>query len=114
MAMPGHGSLLCRMTHKFNLAVVATLAVASSLAKDVVRVSEFGFDAEDSTRFMQAAIDSGAKKVVVDARRWIVLPLRGRSNQEIFFEDGAVVEAKKGAYLGKDDCVFSFPNLSYL
>jgi len=111
-AMPGHGSLLCRMTHKFNLAVVATLAVASSLAKDVVRVSEFGFDAEDSTRFMQAAIDSGAKKVVVDARRWIVLPLRGRSNQEIFFEDGAVVEAKKGGYLGKDDCVFSFPACS--
>jgi len=75
---------------------------------DEVRVSDFGYDAEDSTRFLQSAIDSGAKKVVVDARRWVTLPLRGRSNQEIFFEDGAVVEAKKGAYLDGNDCVFVF------
>ena len=81
-------------------------------SQDVVRVSDFGYDAEDSTRFLQSAIDSGAKKVVIDSRRWVTLPLRGRSNQEIFFEDGAVVEAKKGAYLDKDDCVFVFPGCS--
>ena len=79
---------------------------------DAVRVSDFGYDAEDSTLFLQSAIDSGAKKVVVDARHWVTLPLRGRSNQEIFFEDGAVVEAKKGAYLDKNDCVFVFPGCS--
>ena len=79
---------------------------------EMVRVSDFGFDEQDSTRFLQAAIDSGAKKVVIDARRWVTLPLRGRSDQELFFEDGAEVEAKKGAYLGKNDCVFSFVGCS--
>lgn len=76
---------------------------------ETVRVSSFGYDEADSTRFLQAAIDSGAKKVVVDAKHWVTLPLRGRSDQEIFFEDGAVVEAKRGAYFGVNDCVFTFP-----
>ena len=92
--------------------ILAFLAFGASAAQDVARVSDFGYDAEDSTRFLQSAIDSGAKKVVVDSRRWVTLPLRGRSDQEIFFEDGAVVEAKKGAFLDRNDCVFIFPGCS--
>ena len=93
--------------------IPATGGVGGMVAStNSVRVSDFGYDEEDSTRFLQAAIDSGAKKVVVDARHWVTQPLRGRSNQEIFFEDGAVVEAKKDAYLGKNDCVFVFPGCS--
>ena len=82
----------------------ALLAVA---APSSVRVSDFGYDESDSTRFLQAAIDSGAKRVVIDAKHWVSLPLRCRGEQEIFFEDGAVVEAKKGAFLGKVDMLFS-------
>ena len=89
-------------------AAVAAGVVTSAAGMSVVKVSDFGFDAEDSTRFLQAAIDSGAKKVVIDARHWVTEPLRGRSDQELLFEDGAVVEAKRGAYLGKNDCVFTF------
>ncbi len=101
------------MKNESSLATVLLIAAcALSAWSKEVKVSEFGFDAEDSTRFLQAAIDSGAKKVVVDARHWVTRPLRGRSNQEIFFEDGAVVEAKKGAYLDKNDCVFVFPGCS--
>ena len=90
-------------------AVAACAAVAGSggVARDVVRVSDFGYDEADSTRFLQAAIDSGAKRVVIDAKRWVSLPLWCRGEQEIFFEDGAVVEAKKGAFLGKSDTLFT-------
>lgn len=94
-----------------RLLFVSALAVAgcvSCLSARTVRVSEFGFDAEDSTRFLQAALDSGADRVVIDAKRWVTLPLRGRSDQVIVLEPGAVVEAKKGAYLGVNDCVFNF------
>ena len=101
------------MSRLLNIAVLTCVATcALSVSGRTVRVSEFGFDENDSTRFLQAAIDSGAEKVVIDARHWITEPLRGRSNQELFFEDGAIVEAKKGAYRDKNDCVFSFPACS--
>ena len=79
----------------------AALVTLSAAGADVVRGSDFGYDEADSTRFLQAAIDSGAKKVVIDARRWVTQPLVCRSGQELFFEDGAVVEAKKGAFLDR-------------
>ena len=74
------------MNRLLNIAVLTCVATcALSVSGRTVRVSEFGFDENDSTRFLQAAIDSGAEKVVIDARHWITEPLRGRSNQELFF-----------------------------
>ena len=72
-----------------------------------VKVSSFGYDPEDSTRFLQAALDSVAKKIVVDRQKgpWMSLPLQGRSNQEIVFEPGAEIVAKKGAFREKRDCL---------
>lgn len=67
-----------------------------------VKVSErFGFDPVDSTRFLQAALDSGLPKIVIDAKNgpWHTLPLRSRtSNQTIVFEEGAYVVAKRGEF----------------
>ena len=83
----------------FVLGVLPSALLA--VAAETVRVSDFGFDEEDSTRFIQSAIDSGAKKVVIDAQHWVVQPLKCRGDQELFFEDGAVVEAKKGAFLDR-------------
>ena len=89
--------------HPLILATVlgAVAAASAAVAPTSVKVSDFGYDEADSTRFLQAAIDSGAKRVVIDARRWISQPINCRSGQEIFFEDGAVVEAKKGAFRHK-------------
>ena len=91
-------------------AVAACAAVAGSggAARDIVKVSDFGFDPEDSTCFLQAALDSGAKKVVVDrqASPWITKPLLCRSGQEVFFEEGVEVVAKRGEFRAKDDCLF--------
>jgi hypothetical protein len=77
--------------------------------RKVAYASWWGFDPEDATEALQAAIDSGALKVVVEnmGRPWIVSrTINLRSNQEIVFEKGVIVEAKKGAFLGKGDCLF--------
>jgi hypothetical protein len=77
--------------------------------RKVAYASWWGFDPEDATEALQAAIDSGAPKVVVEnmGRPWIVSrTINLRSNQEIVFEKGVIVEAKKGAFLGKGDCLF--------
>ncbi len=75
---------------------------------DTARASWWGFDPVDATGCLQAALDSRAKRVVVEnmGRPWIVTSVRLASNKDIFFEAGAVVEAKRGAFLGKSDCLF--------
>ncbi|MBE6398322.1 MAG: hypothetical protein E7046_15085 [Lentisphaerae bacterium] len=63
-----------------------------------VKASSFGWNAEDSTAALQAAIDSGARKVIVDWRDegdWVVssVVLR-KSNQEIAIADGVTIRGK--------------------
>ena len=74
-----------------------------------VKVSDFGFDREDSTVFLQKALDSGAKRVVVDRREgpWVTGPLFvRRSNLVIAFEPGTEVVAREGAFMGLTDALF--------
>lgn len=95
------------------LALLAVPSLAWANASQDVRVSDFGFDATDSTRFLQAAIRSGAKRVVVDkqASAWITEPLFAVSDQEIHFEPGVEVLAKKGAFHGKNDTLLTLENV---
>ena len=77
--------------------------------RDVAYASWWGFDPEDATKALQAAIDSGAKKVIVSnmGKPWIVSKtIILRSDQEVVFEEGVIVEAKRGAFLGRGDCLF--------
>ena len=69
---------------------------------DVVNVSScFGYSETDNTEFLQAAIDTGAPKVIIanlgpGKNRWIAQTLQLRKpNQTIFFEDGVVLEAMR-------------------
>ena len=77
--------------------------------RSVAQASWWGFQPEESTAALQAAIDSGAKKVVVEKMPspWIVDQLRLASDQELFFEPGVEVLAKKGAFHGSADSLFS-------
>ena len=70
--------------------------------------SWWGFDPEDATKSMQSAMGSRAGRIVVDnmGRPWIVTTIELPSDKEIIFEPGVVVEAKRGAFLGKGDCLF--------
>lgn len=74
-----------------------------------VLASSFGWNATNATKCLQAALDSGAAKVVIDRQEgdWIVEPIFLRSNQQVMLEDGVVVRALKGAFKNPNDCLFT-------
>jgi len=73
------------------------------------KASWWGFDPEDSTQALQAAINSGAAKLIVEdmGSPWIVTPLQLASNQEIVFEEGCEILAKRGEFKGRNDTLFT-------
>jgi hypothetical protein len=101
-----------------NLALLPLLllgarAAAQSRPADenvkTVYASKMGFDPRDATKALQSAIDSGAQRVIVEnmGTPWIVDKIRLTSDQEIVFEKGVVVQAKRGAFKGTGDCLFT-------
>ena len=92
-----------------TIAVAAWVAFAGAVngaGLETVKVSAYGFDPQDSTRFLQTAFDSGAKKVIVDrqAGDWVTRPLfLTNSNVEVVLEDGVNLVAKRGEFHGHDD-----------
>ncbi len=97
---------------------VAGLAVAEVNQEMIDRVaagevteakaSWWGFDEEDSTEALQAAINSGVPKLIVEnmGKPWIVTPMKLVSNQEIVFEDGCEVLAKRGEFHALNAALF--------
>ena len=87
----------------------ALLCVGSVFADEEVKVSSFGGNAEDATEFFQKALDSGAKRVVVDraGSPYIVRPLFVRSNTRVLFEEGVEVLAKAGEFRDLFDALFT-------
>ena len=69
----------------------------------------WGFDRDDATEILQAALASGAKKLVIPylGAPWVVRPLQLPSQQEIVFEPGVVILAKQGEFRGGGDSLFS-------
>jgi hypothetical protein len=69
----------------------------------------WGFDGTNSTAMLQAAIRSGAKKVIIPKLEvpWTMEPVFLVSEQELFFEEGTKVIAKSGAFRGINDSFFS-------
>ncbi|MBT4482459.1 MAG: right-handed parallel beta-helix repeat-containing protein [Candidatus Latescibacteria bacterium] len=73
----------------------------------------WGFDEADATEDIQSALNSGAERVIVPnmGKDWIVRPIKLAGNQEVIFEEGIIVTAKKGEFKGKGDCLFSATGL---
>lgn len=69
------------------------------------RASWWGFNPEDATESLQAAINSGVAKLTVDnmGKPWVVRPIELASDQEIVFEKGVEVVAKRGEFKGRGD-----------
>ena len=90
------------------LAAIVIVAFTSCKGADTVRASAFGFNATNATAALQAAIDSGARTVVVDVGRgdWLLTPIRLRSDLEIVFEENVRVRAVPGAFGGGGDMMF--------
>lgn len=85
----------------------AAIDEVTSGRRTEANVAWWGFDALDSTRFLQAAMDSGARRVVVPytGSEWITCPIRLRSNLELALEPGVVLLAKAGEFKGGGDCL---------
>jgi len=77
--------------------------------REVANAAWWGFDEEDSTEFIQKAIHSPAKKVVIPyvGRPWIIRPLKLRSNLELLLEPGVLLLAKKDAFRGRHASIFT-------
>jgi len=84
--------------------------------RTVANAAWWGFDGEDSTDSLQAAIRSGARRVVIPnmTKDWIVRPLQLAGNQELVIEDGVVITAKRGEYRGRNDSVITARDVSNL
>jgi len=99
------------MNRQVLLAVaLAVLSVVVAEAR-TVKVSDFGFDPTNSTRHIQAALDSGADRIVFDRRTdgpWVSDGVCGRSNCEIVFEDGVELVARRGGFEGVTDTLLAF------
>ncbi|MCC6488607.1 MAG: right-handed parallel beta-helix repeat-containing protein [Candidatus Hydrogenedentes bacterium] len=86
----------------------AAIAEVEAGTRAVANAAWWGFNAEDSTDALQAAINSKAKTVVVPymGAPWIVRPITLRSNLELIFEPGVLILAKKGEFKGGGDSLF--------
>lgn len=73
--------------------------------RSVVNAAWWGFEAEDATAALQAAIDSPAQAVVVPdmGSPWMIRPVFLRSNLVFVLEDGAEILAKSMAFTGRND-----------
>ena len=114
-----------------KLAAPLVKARKGILDSAVVVVSCWGFDPADSTdEFLQAALDSGTRKVIVPPmcddsyddcptsqstgdHSWVTLPLQLRSNQVLLLQVGVQLWAKRWEYMytGQVDSVL---NLEYV
>lgn len=93
----------------FAAMIAAAGVIPGSGMQGMVNASEFGWNATNATQCLQAAIDSGAKKVVIDRRAgdWIVGPIFLRvSGQEVVVADGVTVRALKGSFKKRGECLF--------
>ncbi|HRR34871.1 MAG TPA: right-handed parallel beta-helix repeat-containing protein, partial [Kiritimatiellia bacterium] len=87
--------------------------VADGTLKEA-RASWWGFDPQDSTAALQAAIHSRVPRLIIDnmGAPWITDRLTGVSDQEIVFEPGTELLAKKGAFTGKADALLTLAGVT--
>lgn len=101
------------IVYSLNGWLFSTSSFADLIVEETtVNAASFGFNEQNATKALQAAIWSGAKKVIVSdtGKPWIVDPIFLESNQEILFEKGVVVLARKDGFRGKNDSLFEARN----
>lgn len=106
------------ITKLFTLVSILLIAACGMPAKaNTINVTKMpGFNPANATKALQAALDSGADKVIVPnvGQPWVVTPIELRSNQTVVFRPGVVILAKKGSFKGVGDSLFTARNTSNL
>ena len=89
-----------------KIAAVADGSIQEALA------SWWGFNPEDATASLQAALDSGVKVLRIDKQSapWNVTPLTIPSDIEIVLDSGVTVQAKKGEFQALGASLMSIKN----
>ncbi len=93
----------------FSFAIIGMALLSTPPAYGfTVYAHDYGFNPEDATLALQAAVNSGADCVIVEnlGTDWIIQPIHLTSDQELIFRSGVVVTAKPGAFHGNNDCLF--------
>jgi hypothetical protein len=96
--------------------LVGEVSLGAPAPAGFVDASTFGYNATDATAALQKAIDTG-KNVWVprESRPWIVDKINlTQSNQTIQFEKGTEVLAKKGAFVGTNDHLFTAKRVTHV
>lgn len=91
--------IIIALTNVVNLSVLANIP-------NEVLADSFGFDETDATDALQAAINTGAKTVRVRnmGKPWIInKTINLVSDQEVIFEEGVELVAKRGSFHGRND-----------
>jgi hypothetical protein len=85
----------------------ASIRAVSEGRIDSANAVWWGFDSVNVTSNLQAAINSRATKLLIPnvGKPWIVDPLWLSSDKKITIESGVVLKARKGSFLGTDDCL---------
>lgn len=86
-------------------AAIANVAIGT---ETTANAAWWGFDPQDATDSLQAAIDSNARRVRIPVMHaaWTLRPIRLRSNLELELESGVLLHAKAGDFLGGGDSLF--------
>lgn len=98
-------------------AIVLTAAVvAPAVWSQTVKVTDFKPDRADATAALQAAIDSGAKVVLVDdpGFEYLVETITFKGDQEVVFQNNVRVRAMPGKFLAQGATLFRINNVSNL
>ncbi len=121
---PGCRALLAALLAWGVAAGAASFPPADSTSVAAVRdgrLSEaravwWGFDPTNATAALQAAIGSGVRRLIVEnvGAPWIIDPVQLVGDQEIVFEPGVVITARRGGFAGRGDSLFSANQLTNL
>ncbi|MBO5752013.1 MAG: right-handed parallel beta-helix repeat-containing protein [Kiritimatiellae bacterium] len=101
------------MANIFHCGLIAALAVAGLngyAEQKTVVASKFGWNAEDATECLRAALKSGAKTVRIDKQQsdWVLSStVRIPSNVEVVLEDGVTLRAMPERFKGLTDSLLA-------
>ena len=88
--------------------------IESTKVAATVEASSFGFNANDATQALLAALNSKNDVIIIDKQSsdWVVGPIKVKNllNKTIIFESGVVIRAKTGAFKSSNDKLFELIN----
>ena len=98
---------------KTTVSIIFALAIMSAIASPV-KVSSFGFDKNNATKCLQAALDSKHRDLIIDntGSDWIIDPVILRSDKNIVLDENVVIRARHDGFHGVKDSMFTGKNVS--